>query len=115
MDDQTQEQEAPELMLAEPHDVPTFYSNLCGIATSAEEVIFTFAQRDLEDPTHAMAVVRIYTSPGHAKRIADVLTRVMEQHREQAIQALPVDIRNVVEKQSKRETRKAKKSAPTNQ
>ncbi len=94
-----EEQSVTEVTLSEPENMPAYYANLCGIASSAEEVIFTFAQRDIGDPTQAKGIVRVYTSPAHARRIAEVLTRVMEAHREQSIQALPEEIRKLMENQ----------------
>jgi hypothetical protein len=54
-------------------DAPSFYANLCLVRTTPEEVILQFGQRNTEDPSHGDAVVTVYTSLWHAKRLASAL------------------------------------------
>ena len=76
-DDETPELHRPEPKLHSDSRTRVFYSNYTALTMTPDEVIFRFAERDLEDPGRALEVARLFVSPGHAKRILAVLANIV--------------------------------------
>jgi hypothetical protein len=71
-------------------EAPTVYANLCNIAATPEEVIFSFGQRDPESLEQGKGIVVVYTSLAHAKRIAGALTEAIARY-ESLFGEIPAD------------------------
>ena len=61
-------------------NAPAFYTNIAGLAMGPEEVILNFGLTNPDNPNEAAEVVRIYMSPGHAKRLAIALQQYITQY-----------------------------------
>lgn len=68
----------PEPKLSSDSRTMIFYSNYTAVTMTPDEVIFRFAQRDLEDAAKALEVARIAVSPQHAKRLLVVLANIVK-------------------------------------
>ncbi len=85
--------ETPEVQQIPVHgikDAPVFYANLCLIRTTPEEVILQFGQRNIDDPSQGDAIVTVYTSLWHAKRLARALLESINKY-EAVFGELPTD------------------------
>jgi hypothetical protein len=78
-DDQTPEQRihTPEPNLYSDSRTMIFYSNYTAVTMTPDDVMFRFAQRDLDDAKKALEVARIVISPEHAKRLLLVLANIV--------------------------------------
>ena len=69
-------------------NLPIFYTNIAGLVVSPEEVAINFGLVNPDNPEEIFNIVRIYMSPGHAKRLALALQRTIDQY-EQTFGVLP--------------------------
>lgn len=58
-----------------------FYSNYAGLATTPEEFILRFGERDLKN-ARVVEVARVYLSFPHAKRLVIAMARSLKAHEE---------------------------------
>jgi hypothetical protein len=54
------------------------YCNYVGMAATTEEFILRFCERDLDDPTKATELVRVFLSLAHAKRLVVAMARSLK-------------------------------------
>jgi hypothetical protein len=65
-------------------DEPVVYVNYCLVTVTPEEVILHFARKNIDDPTKATGVVKLYTNHGHAESVANVIIRTLRLARQSA-------------------------------
>ena len=69
-----------ETKISQEFTEPTVYVNVANIAMSPEEVVLRFGLMNPEMPAEAAPVIRIYMSPGHAKRLAAAFNVAVGQY-----------------------------------